>query len=40
MKTSKQPIRVARISEKNLKELLSLGYVIITSGWGIVKRNY
>jgi hypothetical protein len=28
------PIRVARISKKNLDKLLAAGYVVIICGWG------
>ena len=31
---NKVPIRVARISKKNLDKLIAAGYVVIISGWG------
>jgi hypothetical protein len=30
----KKPIRVARISKKNLDKLIEAGYIVIICGWG------
>jgi len=35
----KRPIKVARISTKQLDRLLELGYVVIIAGWGKVNRR-